>query len=109
MLAALEGERRMRNLSSLVLVLGVGLGLGVAACAGPAASMKPVAVVPATGPHAPNVNPFEGAAFYVNPDYKATVEGLAAKHPESADKLKKLGVYSTAIWMSKIADLAKLP
>jgi cellulose 1,4-beta-cellobiosidase len=71
--------------------------------------MKPVAVVPATGPHAPNVNPFEGATFYVNPDYKATVEAMAAKHPESAAQLKKLSVLSTAIWMSKIADLAKLP
>ncbi|HEY6475405.1 MAG TPA: glycoside hydrolase family 6 protein, partial [Polyangia bacterium] len=98
----------MRNLSSLVLVSG--LGLGVAACAGPAAvSMKPVVVVPATGPHAPDVNPFEGATLYVNPDYKATVDAMAAKHPESADKLKKLGAYSTAIWMSKIADLSKLP
>jgi cellulose 1,4-beta-cellobiosidase len=99
----------MRNLSSLVLVLGCGSSLAVAACAGPAASMKPVAVVPATGPHAPNVNPFEGAAFYVNPDYKATVDAMAAKHPEASDKLKKLSVYSTAIWFSKIADLGKLP
>jgi cellulose 1,4-beta-cellobiosidase len=99
----------MRNPSSLVLVFGLGLGVIAAACAGPAASMKPVAVVPATGPHAPNVNPFEGATFYVNPDYKATIEALAAKHPESADKLKKLSAYSTAIWMSKIADLAKMP
>jgi cellulose 1,4-beta-cellobiosidase len=99
----------MRNPSSLVLVLGLGLGLGVTGCAGSAASIKPVAVVPATGPHAPNVNPFEGAVFYVNPDYKATIEALAAKHPESADKLKKLSAYSTAIWMSKIADLSKLP
>jgi cellulose 1,4-beta-cellobiosidase len=104
----------MRKLSSLVRSsVGsslLGLALGAAACAGPAAvSGKPVVVVPATGPHAPDVNPFAGAKLYVNPEYTAMVGGLAAKHPESADKLKKLGTYSTAIWMSKIADLAKLP
>src|SRR6185437_9486986 len=59
--------------------------------------------------HAPDVNPFAGATLYVNPEYKATLEAMAAKHPDSADKLKKLGTYSTAIWMSKIADLGKLP
>jgi hypothetical protein len=69
----------MSRLDSLVLALG--LGLGVVACAGAGASMKPAAVVPATGPHAPDKNPFEGATLYVNPDYKATVDGLAAKHP----------------------------
>jgi cellulose 1,4-beta-cellobiosidase len=97
----------MSRLESLVLALG--LGFGVAACAGAGASMKPVAVVPATGPHAPDKNPFDGAKLYVNPDYKATIEELAAKHPEAAVNLKKLASYPTAIWMSKIADLAKLP
>ena len=76
----------MRNLSSLVRwSFGSslrGLALGAAACAGSAAvSMKPVVVVPATGPHAPDVNPFAGAKLYVNPEYTATVEALAAKHP----------------------------
>src|SRR5579871_2979910 len=106
MLAALGGTLKMTRES---LVLAVGLALGAASCAGSAASMKPVAVVPATGPHAPDVNPFEGAKMYVNPDYKATVEGLAAKHPDASGKLNKLAGFPTAIWFSKIADLAKLP
>src|SRR5579871_1437055 len=106
MLAALGGTLKMTRDS---LVLAVGLALGAAACAGPAASMKPVAVVPATGPHAPDVKPFEGAKLYVNPDYKATVEALAGRHPDAAGPLNKLASYPTAIWFSKIADLAKLP
>ena len=52
--------------------------------------MKPAPVVPATTPHAPDVNPFVGAKMYVNPEYRATVEALAAKHPAEAPKLKKL-------------------
>lgn len=91
------------------LVLSVGLALGAASCAGSGASMKPVAVVPATGPHAPDVNPFEGAKMYVNPEYKATIEALAAKHPEASGKLNKLASYPTAIWFSKISDLVNLP
>ena len=47
--------------------------------------------------------------MYVNPDYHATVEALAAKHTAEAPKLKKLSAFPTAIWMSKIADLATLP
>ena len=100
----------MTRLNSLVLVLVLGLGLGAMSCAGSgAASLKPAPVVPATTPHAPDVNPFVGAKMYVNPDYHATVEALAAKHPAEAAKLKKLGAFPTAIWMSKIADLATLP
>ena len=71
--------------------------------------MKPAAVVPATTPHAPDVNPFVGAKMYVNPEYHATVEALAAKHPGEAPQLKKLAAFPTAIWMSKIADLATMP
>ena len=98
----------MTRLNSLVI--GLGLGLGAMSCAGSgAASMKPAPVVPATTPHAPDVNPFVGAKMYVNPDYHATVEALAAKHPAEALKLKKLAAFPTAIWMSKIADLATLP
>jgi cellulose 1,4-beta-cellobiosidase len=98
----------MSRFNSLVRVLGlgVGLGLGVAACAG---AMKPVAVVPATSPHAPDVNPFVGARMYVNPDYNATIKGVAERHADQAPLLKKLADMPTAIWFSKIADLATLP
>jgi cellulose 1,4-beta-cellobiosidase len=114
MLAAPEGQKKMTRLDSLVLVLvvsvGLGLGLGAMSCAGSgAASMKPAPVVPATTPHAPDVNPFVGAKMYVNPEFHATVEALAAKHPAEAPKLHKLAGFPTAIWMSKIADLATLP
>jgi cellulose 1,4-beta-cellobiosidase len=95
------------NSSVLGLAVALGLGFGVAACAG---AMKPVAVVPATTPHAPtDLNPFAGARMYVNPEYNATVKAMAERHADQAPLLKKLADMSTAIWLSKIADLALLP
>ncbi|HVV50959.1 MAG TPA: glycoside hydrolase family 6 protein [Polyangia bacterium] len=97
----------MRRLDPLLVsCVFSAVGLSLAGCA---SAPKPSPVVPATTPPAPAKNPFEGATLYVNPDYKATVEALAAKHPEAAGKLKKLAGFPTAIWMSKIEDLAKLP
>jgi cellulose 1,4-beta-cellobiosidase len=97
------------------MVLAVGLSAGIAGCAtsgsagGGAVAMKPVPVVPATTPHAPDKNPFDGATMYVNPEYHKTVEGVAARHPEASDKLKKLANYPTAIWLDKIERLATFP
>ena len=83
----------------------VALMVVLAAC-GP----KPVPVTPATTPHAPtDLNPFAGAKLYVNPDYVATLEGVAKAHPESAALLKKIEQYPTAIWLSWIKDLKTLP
>jgi cellulose 1,4-beta-cellobiosidase len=87
--------------------LGVGLALALAGCA---ATMKPVAVTPATTPHAPDgVNPFEGARLYVNPDYAKTVKELATAHPEQAGLLTKMAALPTAIWLSWIADTKDVP
>jgi len=89
--------------SLMILALGIALG----ACT---AAQKPVAVTPATGPHAPDgVNPFDGAQLYVNPDYAKTVDGLAAAHPGEAAMLKKMAALPTAIWLSWIADTKDLP
>ena len=64
--------------------LALTLTVAVAGCAG----AKPKPVVPATTPHAPaNVNPFEGAAMYVNPDYVKTVQDLEGTHPGEAELL----------------------
>jgi len=79
--------------------------LALAACA-----PKPVPVTPATTPHAPiDMNPFEGAQMYVNPDYVAAVDGVAKNHPADAALLKKVGQYPTAIWLSWIKDTKNLP
>jgi cellulose 1,4-beta-cellobiosidase len=75
----------------------------LAACA---AGMRPVPVTPASAPAAPEgVNPFEGARFYVNPDYTHAIEGVAAHAPaDHAAGLRKLATLPTAIWLSSIAD-----
>ena len=74
------------------------------------ATIKPMPVVPPTTPHAPaDVNPFEGAQLYVNPDYTKAVEGLAASHPDQKALLKKMAALPTAIWVSWIKDTKDLP
>lgn len=87
------------------LALAPLLALGLAGCAG----AKPKPVVPATTPAAPaNVNPFEGARLYVNPDYAKSVQALTAAHPGEAELLKKMAAVPTAIWMSSIEDTKTL-
>ncbi len=82
------------------------LALAAAGCAG----AKPKPVTAATTPHAPtNMNPFEGARMYVNPDYAKSVEALIASHAGEAELLKKMAAIPTAIWMSSIADTKNLP
>ncbi|HXJ19013.1 MAG TPA: glycoside hydrolase family 6 protein [Polyangia bacterium] len=86
-------------------ILFAACALGLAACGGP----KPVPVTPATTPHAPiDMNPFEGAKMYVNPDYVAAVDGVAKDHPADAALLKKIAQYPTAIWLSWIKDTKNL-
>jgi cellulose 1,4-beta-cellobiosidase len=89
------------QLSLLTLTATVTLGC---------ATIKPMPVVPPTTPHAPaDVNPFEGAQLYVNPDYVKAVEGLAASHPDQKALLKKLAALPTAIWLSWLKDTKDLP
>ena len=105
MLAALPEENMIR-LDPQLRLCALACTLGLVACATP----KPAAVVPATTPHAPtDVNPFAGAKMYVNPDFHETVEGVATRHPAEAAQLKKLAALPTAIWLSKIDDLKKMP
>jgi cellulose 1,4-beta-cellobiosidase len=100
----LDYSRRMSLRSRNVLFAACALGL--VACGGP----KPVPVTPATTPHAPiDLNPFEGAKMYVNPDYVAAVENVAKNHPGDAALLKKVSQYPTAIWLSWIKDTKNLP
>lgn len=96
------------SFTSLFISLFISLILTAVTTAG--CGIKPKPVVPSVAPHAPvDVNPFVGAQLYVNPDYAKTVQGLSAGHPGEAELLKKMSALPTAIWLSWIADLQKLP
>jgi cellulose 1,4-beta-cellobiosidase len=54
-------------------------------------------------------NPFEGARFYVNPDFVKEVESTAAATPAKAEQLRKVEKFSTAVWLDSIANLDRVP
>jgi cellulose 1,4-beta-cellobiosidase len=67
-------------------------------------------VTPATTPHAAtDKNPFEGAQFYVNPDYTKRIEEAIAAAPAQAPQLKKLLKQPTALWLESIGALEHQP
>lgn len=80
-----------------------------AVAAASCATIKPRPIAPPTAAAPPDVNPFEGARLYVNPDYAKTVTGLAAKRPGEAALIKKMATVPTAIWLSWIKDTKALP
>ena len=69
------------------------------ACAGavPVPASSVTGVTPSTG------NFFDGASFYVNPEYVAKVEAAAAQSPAHAAQFRKVEAYPTAIWLDTIA------
>ena len=98
-------RRRSEIRVGLALWLGVTLALSCTAH-----TPAPVAVVPATSPHAPEtVNPFAGVRQYVNPDYARTVEGVAARTPAQAPGLRKLATLPTAVWLDSIDKTREIP
>jgi len=57
------------------------------------------------GPPAPPAqgNPFEGASFYVNPDYAAEVAAAPGASPADSPKFAKVAANPTAVWFDTIA------
>ena len=53
-------------------------------------------------------NPFKGVAFYLNPGYTANVEATAQRHPEEAEKIRKVAQYPTAVWLDQIKAVGNL-
>jgi cellulose 1,4-beta-cellobiosidase len=96
----------MGKLRLAVCALGMATA---AACGGRAAQSPAPAAPPAPPPPPPLVvapadsNPFAGARFYVNPDYTAEVRSAAKNAPAEAARLRKLGAFSTAVWLDSIA------
>ena len=53
-------------------------------------------------------NPFKDVRFYLNPEYTASVEATAQKHPDEADVIRKVAQYPTGVWLSDIKAVANL-
>jgi cellulose 1,4-beta-cellobiosidase len=73
---------------------------------------QPLAAMPvpqATESPAPEENPFEGAAFYVNPDYQQNIEKAIARQGAKVPALARLRGQSTAVWLDTIAATANIP
>jgi cellulose 1,4-beta-cellobiosidase len=79
----------------------------------PAQKAPPFASLPvaaASGPAAPQQNPFAGAEFFVNPDYgKKVTASMQAAPPALAKKMAKLQRMSTSLWLESIGALSALP
>ena len=66
-------------------------------------------VEPPTGKPAPAKNPFEGAEFYVNPDYTKKVEETETVDEAVKAKLQELKVNPTGLWIDRIAAIENVP
>lgn len=57
------------------------------------------------GPAAAKSNPFDGVAFYLNPDYRAKTQQAAVAFPQYASVYAKVASYPTALWIDRIAQI----
>jgi cellulose 1,4-beta-cellobiosidase len=73
-----------------------------------ATKVAAMSVTPASGPHAADVNPFEGARFYLNPEYARKVDSAAGATPSMAAQMKKVAANPTALWIDSIAKVARV-
>jgi cellulose 1,4-beta-cellobiosidase len=65
---------------------------------------------PAPSSNISGINPFEGRSFFVNPQYRESIESAALKvgDNELKNKMLKLKDVSTAIWIDTIAAISKM-
>src|SRR5271156_5853992 len=72
-----------------------------AACGACSTAATPAMSPGPSGDHASN--PFAGASFFIDPDFEKKVDAAAVAAPAEAALLKKVGAYSTAVWLDSIA------
>src|SRR6476659_1659835 len=94
---------KRRVLSRLGLMA---IGCAAAACAS-TSSTAPKQIAAPTTPPAPAVNPFQGARFYIDPEFARTVAKVTAPTPEDGARLKKMAAFPTAVWLESL-ETAKL-
>lgn len=115
------GSRTTRRLKSLQLLFA---GTLVAACGATSAKAphwtptakrdapRVIAALPvakATTPASPNENPFEAAAFYVDPSYAQKVQSSIALAPQLSKQMTIVKQQPTALWLDRIAAVEQLP
>jgi cellulose 1,4-beta-cellobiosidase len=87
------------NISALSLLLA---GTGCASNIGVAGSSG------GGGAEGRRGNPFKDVRFFLNPEYTASVEATAKKHPEEAALIRKVAQYPTGVWLSDIKAVENL-
>lgn len=66
-------------------------------------------VEPAATPAFPAVNPFAGAAFFVDPHYSQKVQASIEQAPDLEPLLAKVKDQPTALWLDRIEAVDKVP
>jgi cellulose 1,4-beta-cellobiosidase len=89
--------RLSRSLAATLLAT-----MGCAGGLGGIGADEPQSKSPARG------NPFKDVAFFLNPEFTASVEATAKRHPEEAALLRKAAEYPTGVWLSDIKSVANL-
>jgi cellulose 1,4-beta-cellobiosidase len=79
----------------------IGLLLATSSCAGSIGSVE-------TGKPEARGNPFKDVAFFLNPEYVASVEATAKNHPDMAAQIQKVARYPTAVWLSDLKAVGNL-
>jgi cellulose 1,4-beta-cellobiosidase len=101
---------RPHGLALVLLAACAGASSGEAPAAGPrvepSAAARHVAAPSVEMAHAPSINPFVGAHFYVNPEYAKNVRAAAAAAPAQADATLKVQTFATGLWVNSLADLS---
>ena len=100
-------KTRNRRRSALPLALLASAGSFGVACAGEVPAAVTVTAASEASPSTGNF--FDGASFYVNPDYAAKVEAAAEQSPANASQFRKVEAYPTAIWLDSIAAAKEAP
>ena len=88
--------------------------LAVSACAsigtrGGGGSTSDESTVDPARAEASRRNPFLGVKFFINPEYVASVEETAKRHPAEAEVIRRVKQYPTALWIDSIEHIANLP
>jgi cellulose 1,4-beta-cellobiosidase len=86
------------------VVLTATLLLGAAGCAGGMGGIG----TPEKEAKSGGGNPFKDVRFFLNPEYTASVEATAAKHPDEAATIRKVATYPTGVWLSDIKAVENL-
>jgi cellulose 1,4-beta-cellobiosidase len=88
----------------VVLSISAAMASAVGVACARAVPVSPSAVLASavTGAPPSTGNFFDGARFYVNPDYVAKVEAAVGQFPTHAAQFRKVEAYPTAIWLDSV-------